>query len=276
MRMEPADPYPPPPAGVPPSSPADAGRVRVTAVGEHSVHWLEFGRGPECLALVHGLSGSTRWWSRNVQALSRRYRLLVPDVIGFGRSRAAGAIPAVPELAAVLAGWMSEAADGAPMHVVGHSMGGQLAIHVAARHPERIRRLVLVDAAGLPRPLNPRFLMRFAYDVLPPRRWGDPRFLPVIVGDALTAGPRVLLRALLHVLRDDVRPLLPRISAPTLVVWGARDALVPHAHGEQMRRAIPDARLLVLPGACHNPMVDRPEAFNRAVLSFLAGGDVGT
>jgi pimeloyl-ACP methyl ester carboxylesterase len=276
MRPEPADPYPRPPTGVPfPPSP-DPGRVRVTAVGEHSVHWLEYGDGPECLALVHGLSGSTRWWSRNVQALSRRYRLLVPDVIGFGRSRIAGAIPAVPELAAVLAGWMAEAADGAPAHLVGHSMGGQLAIHVAARYPERIRRLVLVDAAGLPRPLNPRFLMRFAYDVLPPRRWGDPRFLPVIVADALTAGPRVLLRALLHVLRDDVTPLLPRIAAPTLVVWGAGDALVPHAHGRRMRRTIPDARLLVLPDACHNPMVDRPDAFNRAVLDFLAGDDVGT
>jgi hypothetical protein len=159
-----------------PPSP-DPGRVRVTAVGEHSVHWLEYGDGPECLALVHGLSGSTRWWSRNVQALSRRYRLLVPDVIGFGRSRIAGAIPAVPELAAVLAGWMAEAADGAP--APGGALDGR-----AARHP-RGRALPGADspagaggrrrtAASAQPPLPDALRLRR----LPPRRWGDPRFLP--------------------------------------------------------------------------------------------------
>jgi pimeloyl-ACP methyl ester carboxylesterase len=249
--------------------------VRVSEVGPYRVHWLEYGRGPEALALVHGLSGSSRWWARNVAGLSARYRLLVPDVIGFGRSRFAGALPSVPEMARVLSDWLDSVAGGSPVHLVGHSLGGQLCIHVAARYPERVRRLVLVDAAGLPRPLTPRFLMRFAYDVAPPRRWGDPRFLPVILADAVAAGPRVLLRALVHLLRDDVTPLLPRIAAPTLVIWGEQDAFVPSEHGVALRRGIPGARLLVLPGTFHNPMVDRPADFDRAVLAFLSGEEVG-
>ena len=97
----------------------------------------------------------------------------------------------------------------------------------------------------------------------------------MIWGDAILTGPFTVLRGLSHILRDDVRPLLPRISAPTLVVWGARDTLVPLAHGRRMRGKIPNARLLVLEGAGHNPMVDRAAAFNTAVAAFLDGGVVG-
>jgi pimeloyl-ACP methyl ester carboxylesterase len=70
-------------------------------------------------------------------------------------------------------------------------------------------------------------------------------------------------------LRDDIRPLLPQISAPTLVVWGERDSLIPVAHARDFQGVIPGARLSVISGAAHNPMVDAPEAFNEAVLAFL-------
>ncbi|HEX5724660.1 MAG TPA: alpha/beta fold hydrolase [Longimicrobiaceae bacterium] len=249
-------------------------RRHAAEAGGYRVHWAEGGAGEEAVVLLHGLSGSARWWARNLPALAARYRVLVPDVVGFGRSRVRGPLPDVPTLAAVLAGWM-EAAGVERGHLVGHSMGGHLSIHLAARFPERVARLVLVAAAGLPRALSPRLVMRFVYEVLPPRRWGDPRFLPTIWGDAVAAGPAAVLRALRHVLRDDVRPLLARIAAPTLLVWGERDVLVPPEHGRELRRRISGARLLVLPGAYHNAMVDRAEDFNAAVLAFLAGAEVG-
>jgi pimeloyl-ACP methyl ester carboxylesterase len=250
-------------------------RAETSTVGEYRVHWVETGEGDAPVVLLHGLSGSSRWWARNIQALAARYRVLVPDVIGFGRSRLNAAyLPTLPEIAGVLARWLEEAAGG-PAHLVGHSMGGQLAIHLASRHPDHVLRLALVDAAGVPRPLTPRYLMRFAYEVAPPRRWGDPTFLPVIFGDALAAGPSTLLRAIRHILGDDVRPLLAGIRAPTLVLWGERDTIVPAEHGRLLRREIPGARLLVLPGTYHNPMVDDPGAFNEALLAFLSGGEVG-
>jgi pimeloyl-ACP methyl ester carboxylesterase len=246
----------------------------VRQVGPYRLHAVQAGAGAEAVVLLHGLSGSGRWWSRNLPALARRYRVAAPDSVGFGRSRAAGPLPDFDALADVLAEWM-RAAGLAPAHVVGHSMGGQLAVHLAVRHPEVVRRLVLACAAGVPRPRGPRELLRFALELAPPARWGDPRFFPVIVGDALTAGPRSILRALVHIIRDDVRPLLPRIAVPTLLVWGVHDRLVPPEHGRVMRAAIPGSRLLVIERAAHNVMVDRPGAFNRAVLRFLAGGEVG-
>lgn len=250
-------------------------RAHQADFGPYRIHWAEAGEGEDAVALVHGLSGSSRWWARNIRGLAARYRVLVPDVVGFGRSRlAATSLPDVPALAALLGEWLGFAADGAA-HLVGHSMGGQLSIHLAARFGENVKRLVLVDAAGLPRPITPRMVTRFAYEMAPPRQWGDPTFLPVILGDALAAGAWNVARALRHILRDDVRPLLPEIHHPTLILWGERDGIIPPHHGEEMRRLIPESRLLVLRGAYHNPMVDAPEAFNQAVLAFLAGEEVG-
>jgi pimeloyl-ACP methyl ester carboxylesterase len=85
----------------------------------------------------------------------------------------------------------------------------------------------------------------------------------------------VLLRALLHVLRDDVTPLLPRIAAPTLVVWGAGDAWFRTRTARRMRRGIPDAPAGA-PRRLPQPHGRPPGCFNRAVLDFLAGDDVGT
>ncbi len=249
-------------------------RASIADVGPYRVHWVETGTGAETVVLIHGLSGSSRWWQRNVPALAERYRVVVPDLIGFGRSRCPGPLPAMPDVADLFARWMDAARTG-PVHLVGHSMGGHLAVHVAARHPERIRRLVLVDSAGLPRPLTVRALVRFVYELAPPKQWGDPAFLPVIWGDALTAGPLAVAQGLRNILRDDVRPLLPNLRVPTLVLWGTGDAIVPLEHARIFRDTIPGARLALIPDAFHNPMVDRPEVFNGLLASFLAGEPVG-
>lgn len=258
---------PQPPSPTPP-------RRSVVEVGAYRIHTEERGGGEEAVVLVHGLSGSGRWWWRNAPALAREYRVLIPDLVGFGRSARPRPLPALPEVAGLLATWV-ERLSLERVHLVGHSMGGLVAAYLAAGHPERVDRLVLVDAAGIPRPLSPAALVRFAAEVTPLWRWGDPTFLPTIAGDALAAGPRVLLEAVGHLARADVRTLLPSIRAPTLVVWGERDSFVPLADGYEFRRLVPGARLAVLRGVGHNPMVDRPADFNRLVLRFLGGESVG-
>lgn len=241
---------------------------RVTRVRSFQVYSEHTGSG-EPVVLLHGLSGSQRWWRYTVPALAREYEVHVLDLVGHGRSRGAARQPTIPEMALLVHDWMRQLGVTRP-HLVGHSMGAQIALHIAADDAP-LRSLTLIDAAGLPRPLSVREMTRLLAGVLPPRAWGKPHFIPTIWFDALRAGPRSLVSAGRHLLSDDVTPLLPRIRVPTLVVWGALDPLIPVEHGRRIADAIAGARLVVFPDAAHNVMCDRPTEFNRLLLDFLAG-----
>jgi pimeloyl-ACP methyl ester carboxylesterase len=101
------------------------------------------------------------------------------------------------------------------------------------------------------------------------------RFVSVLAYDALRAGPWTTWRRTRELLAATDRAHLSKIAAPTLLLWGEHDPLVPPAIGRVLREEIPDARLLVLPGAGHVPMYERPAALNDAVLRFLGGEAVG-
>lgn len=242
--------------------------VRQTAdVEGFRIHSVHAGAG-DPLVLLHGLAGSHRWWRFSVAALADRFSVHVPELVGFGGSRPAPRQPGIVEMADILAAWLLDVV-GAPAYVVGHSLGAEVAIHLAARHAPCVRGLVLVSAAGVPRALSPGDLLRTATRFGHPRAWGEPRFLPTIAADAARAGPWTLLAVTRQILSDDVRPLLPRIACPTLLVWGEDDPLTPVRDGRVIESALPAARLVVVPGAAHNVMADRPALFNRIVLDFL-------
>jgi pimeloyl-ACP methyl ester carboxylesterase len=240
---------------------------RYTVLGDYRLHSVHAGAG-DPVVLLHGLSGSHRWWLPAMQRLAARYSVHVPELIGFGASRPVPRQPNIPEAAGLLLEWL-DSLDVERCVLVGHSMGGQIAIHIAARAPERLTRLVLVSAAGIPRPISFAEAARFLAEMVPPRAWGDPYFLPVIALDALRTGPLTILRAARHLIAADVRPLLPHVATPTLIIWGQLDPLTPLAHGKQMAQAIPGARLVVLRGAAHVPMADRPREFLAALEGFL-------
>jgi pimeloyl-ACP methyl ester carboxylesterase len=219
------------------------------------------------LILIHGLGGSTRWWARNVPVLARFCRVHVVDLLGFGRSR--GQRFVLREAAELLVRWM-DILGIARANVVGHSMGGFISAHMAAQFPERVERLVLVDAAALP--LDPLSL-RGAWRMV----WGLQHLpltlLPVLCMDALRAGPGTLVLALRELRSTDLRADLARIEATTLILWGEHDATLPVAVGRRLHEHLPQATFLLIRGAGHRPMWDRPAAFNQAVTKFLGEGN---
>ena len=239
---------------------------RSARLGSASIYYRVAGEGPP-VVLVHGLSGSGRWWARNVPALAERFRVHVVDLIGFGRSRDGSAF-VLSEAAGRLAEWMGRLGI-ARASIVGHSMGGLIAADLAADFPERVERLVLVDAAAFSP--GPDY-GQHAVGLLRWLRYAPLGFLPVLLADAWRAGPITLARAARELLATDLGPKLARVRAPTLIVWGEHDSVVPPAVGERLRAHLPGAELVVIPGAAHNPMWDRPEAFNRVVLEFLGEG----
>jgi pimeloyl-ACP methyl ester carboxylesterase len=239
-------------------------------VGGWPVRYEAAGEG-DPVVLVHGLSGSTRWWSRNVQAIAERYRVYLLDLPGFGTMRRSRRRFVLAEAADWLSGWM-DAVGLERAHLVGHSMGGYICLHLAASRPETVRRLVLIAPAGMP---TGRSMLGHLGPLLGAARYATPSFLPILVWDALRAGPATLWRAARDILAEDVREDLRRIEAPTLLVWGQRDTLVPPAVGHLLREEIPSSRLLFLERAAHVPMFDRPEEFNTALLAFFAPEPVG-
>ena len=222
------------------------------------------------LILIHGLGGSSRCWTRNVPALARSCRVHVIDLLGFGRSR--GQRFVLREAAGLLVRWMDRLGLGRAS-VVGHSMGGFIAAYLAAQFPVRVERLGLVAAAALP---VERLSLHHA--------WRTVRRLPhlpltrllVLCTDALRAGPVTLIKALRELLSTDICLDLAGIDAPTLIIWGEHDATLPLAVGRQLHRHLPQAAFLVLTGAGHLPMWDRPSAFNEAVMQFLGRGNTPT
>jgi pimeloyl-ACP methyl ester carboxylesterase len=229
------------------------------------IYYQVTGEGPP-IVLVHGLSGSGRWWARNVESLSRRFRVYLIDLIGFGQSRGGQAF-VLGEAGACLARWMDRVGL-EQASLIGHSMGGLIVANLAADEPERVDRLVLVDAATPP--LASGYL-RQAYGLLRGLQALPLRFLPLLFADAWRAGPRTIVRAGRELLTVDFSARLAQIRAPVLLIWGEHDWIVPLEVGEQIRGQLEGAELVVIERAGHNPMWERPDEFNRLVGQFLLG-----
>jgi pimeloyl-ACP methyl ester carboxylesterase len=232
--------------------------VRSVWVDGRAVRWRVAGKGP-ALVLVHGLGGSWRWWDAVLGPLAGRFTCHLVDVPRFGAALRPDGV----------AEWLAEWAEGAelgPARVVGHSLGGAAAARWAALQPDAVEALVLAAPAGVP---SGRRLTGYMLPLATAVRDSRHRFVPRMILDALRAGPGGLLRGGLYAARADVREQVRGVRAPTLLVWGDRDPLVPFALAEEWRRTLPDARLVVLNGVGHVPMVDRPAAFARALVKFL-------
>ena len=152
-----------------------------------------------------------------------------------------------------------------PVDLAGHSLGALVAAGVASRRPDLVHRLVLVAPPGI----TARPVASYLWPLLRTVTASRPRFLATLVGDAIRSGPRNIVRGGLHVSGADIREELSSIVAPTLLVWGARDRIVPTGDAAAWREGLPDARSVVLAHAGHVPMVEAPEELGAAIESFL-------
>lgn len=247
-------------------SSATAAHCEHIHIGDNTLYTEVVGKGSP-VVLIHGLAGSTKWWARNVGALARKHEVHTVDLVGFGKS--AGGRFVLAEAAGLLAEWMRRRGL-RNASVVGHSMGGHIAVDLAAAHPELVERLVLVDAAlnfsGAPTP-------RLA-DVSKTLPYLPFAMLPVILPDAARAGLPTLARATMQIAKTDMRPILEQVRARTLIVWGENDPCVPLDMAYELTRMLPCETLAVIKEAGHVPQWEQPLAFNAVVARFLADAPV--
>ncbi len=243
---------------------------RHVRVGSETVPYRVAGEG-EPVVMMHGLGGSSRCWAWTVPALARRYRVYLVDLPGFGTLRRLHRQFELRSASAWLEEWMRAAGVGRA-HLVGHSMGAFISTQLATTVPALVDRLVLVSAAGVP---TGRSILGCLRRIPAGWRHRVPGAWRLVVPDAMLTRPSVVWRTARELLAQDVGPTLQAVRAPTLVIWGADDPLVPAACAEVFRRGIPDSRVLLLRRAGHMPMLTRVDEFNRALLAFLGGEPVG-
>ena len=242
------------------------------------LHVEQAGAGPPLL-LLHGWAGSTRAFAPLLPALTPSFAVCAVDFPGCGSSSLPAAPWGVCEYVRCVRELMRRLGIG-QAHVLGHSHGGRVAIALASESPELVDHLVLVDSAGIraPRTLRLRsrgLVARSARRLLSHPLAGQTgrRALARVyswlgMSDYASAGP--LRATLVRIVNEDLSGLLPQISAPTLVVWGAQDRETPLWMGRQMARTIPGAEFLLLERAGHFSYLERPEAFQARLLDFLS------
>ena len=262
----------------------------------HRTAYVRHGDGPP-VVLLHGYAGAMWMWEHQIEALGRHFTVFVPDVLGHGLSDK----PRVPYNPALYLNWLTGFLDGLGLrraHFVGNSMGCGLALGLALDHPERVDRLVLIS--GFPTDiltkirgtylerishLRSRWLFAVGYHLL--GRWAFRKYLGAVVCRRELITAAVVERAyrlrkdygnswpywssLQHISywEEQFAPRLHAVRAPTLIVWGAQDRFFPLHAGEELQRALPNARWAVIQEAGHLPMWEKPEEVNWLIVEFL-------
>jgi pimeloyl-ACP methyl ester carboxylesterase len=229
------------------------------------------GDGPP-LVYLHGAGGLR--WGAALDGLAAGFRVYGLDLPGFGRSTLADDVNSVPDAADAVAEAMAALGGGDRMHLVGTSFGGRMAAWLAVRHPERVERLVLESPAAF-RPPDAPALNTLAPDELRRLLYGNPDVAPPTDDPAERQRQlRVVGRLSQGVSWDaDLERRLGEIEAPTLILMGTLDGLVPPEMGRVYKERIPESYLIYVYGAAHAIQSDRPDRFVEVVGDFLTRGE---
>lgn len=255
--------------------------------GQMSLHYHDAGTGDPTVVLIHGFPFNSGQWRPQLESLAGRCRVIVPDLRGFGDSAPSPVPYTIIRLADDLDDLMAALGIGRAV-ICGLSMGGYVAFEMFRRHRERVAALVLADTrpqpdsdegrlnrarlAGIARsdgsgPVVEELLPKL---VAPVTRQQRPEVVEQLREMMMAAQPLAIADALMAMAaRDDSVPLLAEIDVPALVIVGSDDAIANAADTREWAVRIPGAGLAVIAGAGHVSNLERPEAFDEILFSFL-------
>ncbi|MBB5479950.1 alpha/beta fold hydrolase [Micromonospora parathelypteridis] len=232
----------------------------------HTRRSADPGTGATPVVLVHGLAVSHRYLTPLAVALAVTHPVYVPDLPGFGLTEHPEGAYDVQRHAEHLAAWLATYRL-PPVCLLGHSFGAEVAAALAANHPEAVRALVLAGPTSDPAARSRRALVgRWLKDNV----HEAPLQAPVLARDIWNARPWRVLATLSHSVHNTIEADLVRITAPTLVLTGGRDPIAPARWRDQVTRLVPEANLVVVPGAPHNVATTHPVAVAAAIRHLLA------
>ena len=278
---------------------ADADSLYEVPIHGHRVCFRLAGTGP-LVVLVHGITGNSAQWIPVIESLQDRFTLFAPDLLGHGQSAKPRGDYSLGAYASGIRDLLI-GIDADRATIVGHSLGGGIAMQLAYQYPERCGRLVLMSSGGIARDVH--LLLRAASlpgaeIVLPLITHARLLRLGEIVGRALSAiglragddlveggrgyaslNDREARAAFLHTIRAVIDPTGQRISAldrlylaeamPSLILWGSEDPIIPARHGQIAHEAMPGSRLELIPDAGHFPQLTHPTRVARILADFI-------
>jgi pimeloyl-ACP methyl ester carboxylesterase len=262
----------------------------MTKVDGYNIRYLDYGppkEGAEDLLLLHGIGASAERWLRVAPALAKYFRVVVPDIIGFGYSDKPTVEYTMDFFTGFVGGFIKSVRMRRPS-MMGSSFGGHVAAEYAIRHGRNIRKLVLVDPAGMMKTSSPALDSYIMAALYPTYENAYKAFTgmahdPSAVSEELVTDfvnrmmlPNAKYAFMSTLLGIKYAPMLrgrlSGIIAPTLIVWGDSDGVIPVQYARQFTE-IPNSELVVIKECGHTPFVEKPMTFTRIVVKFLSGAD---
>jgi len=250
----------------------------------------DYGPGP-VVVLLHGFPFDRSMWSAQESSVGSIYRVIAPDLRGHGETAAPEGVYTMDAMADDVIELLDALQITEPVVLGGLSMGGYVALALMARHPERVRALMLMDTRasadtpeaagtreGLARRVEADGNAGVVVDGMLPKLFSEFTRLnrPLVVESMRGVMERTTARAMIGALRGmaarpDRTAELARITVPTLVLVGADDVVTPPAEVRRMAEALPNAQIAVIPNAGHLAPLENPGDANEAILQFLGG-----
>lgn len=257
----------------------------VTVAGHRIHYYVQGPSGGPAVVLVHGLGGHAEDWRNLAPYLTHAgYRVYTPDLPGYGRSQQPTDFSySIPDEVGVVVGFM-DAMGLKQVDLGGWSMGGWIVQRVAYEHPERVRRLILFDSAGLyetPAWNTALFTPESTGELdeldalLMPHPPKVPGFIARDILRKSSENAWVIQRALKTMLtgHDSTDSVLPQLKMPVLIVWGELDRITPLSQGEKMHRLVPQSQLDVIEGCGHLAPVQCADKIGPGFVEFLRTGN---
>ena len=253
-------------------------------VNGHKIRYLESGDSDKTLVLIHGLGASAERWEQVMPIFAERFRVVIPDLIGFGYSDKPLADYTIDFFSDFLKQFL-DTANISRTYLIGSSLGGQISAEFTAANPDYVEKLILVSPSGVMKQSTPA-LDAYIMAALYPNEQNAKNAFEMMEGSGESIDPLIVngfiermqlpnaklafMSTILGLKNAEIiTPKLQSISTQTMLIWGSDDPVIPINYADDFIQSLQDCRFIRMDGCGHTPYVQEPRLFSEKVLDFL-------